>query len=152
MSGIKNAELNVYCEDEVAREIITLALSNELRARINIINVGSASAVVRLMAARFKDKTARPSCALLDGDQVGLKAEHVNAFVHQLENVLDRQAANDWIDNRLSFLPGGNQPEAWLINTVLANVSDRLAPDLGVPKEDLISHLEQAAVAEPHSR
>jgi len=55
LSGIKHTELDVYCEDDVAQELITLALPNEVRLRVNIIPIGSAAAVVRQLAEKFKE-------------------------------------------------------------------------------------------------
>jgi AAA domain, putative AbiEii toxin, Type IV TA system len=103
LSGIKQSELNIFCEDEFAQEIITLALPNELRSRVTVIPVGSAAAVIRLLATKFKEKAQCPSCGIVDGDQVQRKAEHVNVFLSTLENVKDRAAASDWIENRLTF-------------------------------------------------
>ncbi len=151
LSGMKQSELNVYCEDDFAQEIITLALPNEVRSRVTAIPIGSAAAVVRLLAAKFKEKSECPSCAIVDGDQVRRKSEHVDVFVSELENVKDLAAARDWIENRLTFLPSENRPEAWVIGQVVNDISDQLADDFGVTKEELKSYVEEAASAKDHT-
>lgn len=55
MSGVKQAELDVLCEDDIAQDILSLALPNDLRSRVRIIPIGSAAAVVRHLAARHKE-------------------------------------------------------------------------------------------------
>jgi predicted ATPase len=151
LSGIKQSELKVYCEDDFAHEVITLALPNELRSRVTVIPIGSAAAVVRVLAARFKEKSERASCGIIDGDQVQRKAEHVNVFISALENIKDRDASRDWIENRLTFLPSEARPETWVIKTVASDVSDNLADDFGVSKEELKSHIEAASGAKDHT-
>ena len=151
LSGIKQSELDIYCEDEFAQEIITLALPNELRSRVTVVPIGSAAAVVRLLAAKFKERAERPSCGIVDGDQVQRKAEHVNIFISALENVKDRAAARDWIENRLTFLPSENRPETWVVEKIANDISDHLADDFGVSKEELKSHIDAAVAAKDHT-
>ncbi len=151
LSGIKQSELDIYCEDDFAQEIITLTLPNELRSRITVIPIGSAAAVVRVLAARFKEKSDRASCGIVDGDQVQRKAEHVNVFISALENVKDRDASRDWIENRLTFLPSEARPESWVVKTVAGDISDNLADDFGVSKGELKTHIDAAAAAKDHT-
>jgi hypothetical protein len=151
LSGIKQSELDIYCEDEFAQEIITLALPNELRSRVTVVPIGSAAAVIRLLAAKFKEKGERPSCGIVDGDQVQRKAEHVNVFITTLETVKDRGAARDWIENRLTFLPSENRPETWVVQKIANDISEQLADDFGVSREELKSHIDAAVAAKSHT-
>jgi hypothetical protein len=52
---------------------------------------------------------------LLDGDQLSKKAEHIKEFLKALENPTE-QEAKDWVEKRLTFLPGNEWPEAWIVN------------------------------------
>ena len=151
LSGVKQAELDIYCEDEFSQELITLCLPNEVRARINIVSIGSAAAVVRQLAAKFKDMPDRQSCGILDGDQSRRKSDHVEVFLNALEKVRDAAAAKDWIGNRLAFLPGDKRPEAWVFGKIAADVSDGLAADFGVSKDELGSDLADAIAAKDHA-
>ena len=46
LSGVKDAELDIYCEDEIAKNILATALPNEIRLRVQITPIGSAAAVI----------------------------------------------------------------------------------------------------------
>lgn len=105
MSGIKHAELDIICEDGRAKNILALALPNEIRKRVEIIPIGSAAAVVRYMAFRLKDKKSEV-CCFLDGDKSAEKQKHIKIFVDALEQAKDKEQAKQWIENRLEFLPG----------------------------------------------
>ena len=107
--------------------------------------------MVRLLAAKFKEKAARPSCGIVDGDQVQRKTEHVHVFISALENVKDKQAARDWIENRLTFLPSENRPETWVVEKIANDISDHLADDFGVSKEELKSHIDAARALKNHT-
>lgn len=150
MSGIKQAELDIYCEDEFSQELITLALPNELRLRVNVVEIGSAAAVIRQLAARFKDTPDRASCGILDGDQSRRKADHVRVFLGALEKVKDGSAATDWIENRLTFLPEDRRPEHWVFSKLENDVTQRLADDFGVSVEELKCHVTEA-IAQDHT-
>jgi predicted ATPase len=151
LSGIKQAELDIYCEDDFSQELITLALPNELRLRVNIIPIGSAAAVIRQLAAKFKDRPDRASCGILDADQSRRKADHVRVFLGALEKVKDPNAATDWIENRLTFLPGESRPESWVFSKVEKDVTKRLADDFGLSVGQLKSHLTEATAAQDHT-
>jgi len=75
----------------------------------------------------------------------------VNVFISALENVKDRAAARDWIENRLTFLPSENRPETWVVEKIANDISDHLADDFGVSKEELKSHIDAAVAAKDHT-
>lgn len=62
-----------------------------------------------------KDK-AIEVCVLLDGDQLSKKGEHIKEFLKTLENPTEQQDAKDWVEKRLTFLPGNEWPESWIVN------------------------------------
>lgn len=151
LSGVKDAELDVYCEDDIAKNILASALPNEVRLRVQITPIGSAAAVVRQLAARYKEKGQKAACGLLDGDQALRKSEHVNVFLNAIETVKNRDQATEWIENRLAFLPGNTRPERWLIETIKDDVSDNLAADFGVAREVLSGFVEEALASTDHT-
>lgn len=151
MSGICQAELDVLCEDDIAKDILSLALPNELRSRVRVVPIGSAAAVVRHLAARYKEDSACAACGFLDGDKGLKKQEHVNLFLKTLEKVRDQQEATLWIENRLEFLPGNTWPERWVIQKHGCASFDKLPDEFGVTKEALTEYLEAAKLADKHN-
>lgn len=151
MPGLKQAELDILCEDSIAQNILSLALPNEIRARIQILPIGSAGAVVRHLAARSKEPNSRPVCGFLDGDKALKKQDHVNLFLKTLEQVKDSNAATQWIENRLGFLPGGVWPEKWIISKHQDGAFGALAVELGVTPDTFCAFLEAATLADKHA-
>ena len=151
MSGISQAELDVLCEDDIAKDILSLALPNELRSRVRIVPIGSAAAVVRHLAGRYKEDAARPVCGFLDGDKGLKKQEHVNLFLKTLEKVANQNEAALWIENRLGFLPGDTWPERWVIQKHGCASFGKLPDELGLTREALAEFVEAAKLAERHN-
>jgi predicted ATPase len=151
LSGVKDAELDIYCEDDIAKNILASALPNDIRARVQITPIGSAAAVVRQLAARYKEKTQRAACGLLDGDQALRKLEHVSVFLGAIETIKDRDKATEWIENRIAFLPGNARPERWLTEIIKDDVSENLAADFGVTKEVLGGFVDEAISSTDHT-
>jgi predicted ATPase len=151
LSGVKDAELDVYCEDDVAKNILASVLPNDIRLRVQITPIGSAAAVVRQLAARYKERSKRAACGLLDGDQTLKKAEYVGVFLGAIETAKDRDDATEWIENRLAFLPGDTRPERWLLQTIRNDISENLTDDFGVAKEVLTGFVEEALSSTDHT-
>lgn len=151
LSGVKQAEMDVLCEDEFARDVLALALPNDLRSRVNIIPIGSAVAVMRQMSARLREKPDPSVCAILDGDQSGRRTPLAKEFTSAFEDSNKRPDAEDWVSSRLTFLPGKTSPEKWVLSCVSADVSANLSEDLGATKESIRSYVEEAAAARQHT-
>lgn len=150
LSGVKEAELDIYCEDEIAASVLSLALPNDIRSRVQITPIGSSAAVIRQLVAKFKDKSDRGVCGFLDGDKVLKKAEHVNLFLKALEKVRNPQDATQWIENRLAFLPGNTWPERWILSKHEEGAFDALVNELGVPSDFLKDCVDVALLSEQH--
>jgi hypothetical protein len=133
-----------------AKNILAAALPNELRVRVQITPIGSAAAVIRQLAARYKETSKRAACGLLDGDQTLRKMKQINLFLNAIEAVKDRDKATEWIENRLAFLPGDTRPERWLLQTIKGDISADLADDLGVSKEELAAFVDEALALTDH--
>jgi predicted ATPase len=150
MSGISQAELDVFCEDDIAKDILSLALTNDLRSRIRILPIGSAAAVARHLAAKYKENSTIPVCGFLDGDKGLDKREYVKLFLKSLEKVTDQDEATLWVENRLAFLPGNTWPERWVILKYGCKSFHKLTDEFGVSQEALVEYVEAAKSADKH--
>jgi energy-coupling factor transporter ATP-binding protein EcfA2 len=150
LSGEKQAEVDVYCEDGISEHLIAAALPNQIRSRVRILPIGSSTAVIRHLAARYKDPGKREVCAILDGDKRLEKSQQVDLFTKTLESVKDPDSARLWVQNRIEYLPGTVWPEKWIPAQHAANPSDVVASSLGVAVEELREHLGSAQRASKH--
>jgi predicted ATPase len=135
LSGQSNSELDILVEDETAQTILENCLSNELRHRVKIIPIGSSVAVVRHMAARYKDKTDAEVCVFLDGDKRSSQKSHISEFLKALEKADD--TAEQWIEKRLMFLPGNGTPESWVIEQRSEKTYERFTREFEISKEQV---------------
>jgi len=65
LSGRPSAELDILVEDDSAKMIVETCLTSELRSRIKVLPIGSSAAVMRHMAARYKENRSPEVCVLL---------------------------------------------------------------------------------------
>jgi len=119
LSGRPNSELDILVEDKAAKLILETVLDKELRARTNILYIGSSAAVMRHLAARYKEIRQRKGntpeiCVFLDGDKSSRKSEQINQFTKALENPTEQNESKDWVEKRLLFIPGNEWPELWI--------------------------------------
>ncbi|MCG6137027.1 MAG: ATP-binding protein [Nostoc sp. LLA-1] len=122
LSGRLNVELDIVVEDEAAQLIVETVLDNELRSRTKVLPIGSATAVMRYLSAKYKEYTYKQDgtielCVIFDGDQAPKKSEHIRQFLNSLEKLNDteKEKAKDWVEKRLTFLPGNDWTELWII-------------------------------------
>lgn len=122
LSGRPNVELEIIVEDDAAKLILETVLDKELRSRTKVLPIGSATAVMRHLGAKYKENIHKQDgiielCVLLDGDQESKKSEHIRQFLNSLEKLNDteKEEAKEWVEKRLIFLPGNDWPESWII-------------------------------------
>lgn len=72
LKASNSQELDILVEDEVARAILLAALPAEIRTRVSIRVIGSASAVARQLAASYVRNAEDQVIAIFDGDQRAL--------------------------------------------------------------------------------
>jgi predicted ATPase len=111
LSGRPNAELNILVEDGEAKLIVETALDKELRSRTTVLRIGSAAAVMRHLAGKYKEAKHNSGnkvevCVFLDGDKLSTKSEQIKQFINALENPTEQKESKDWVEKRLLFLPG----------------------------------------------
>jgi energy-coupling factor transporter ATP-binding protein EcfA2 len=151
LSGENSNELDIYTEDGVAACIVEAVLSNDIRKRVNVIPIGSAIAIVRQMAARYKDAGKSECVAVMDGDQSSSIQMHEDHFIKALETSKDRRVEAQWFRERLLFLPGKTWPEKWLILSLKAANITGLAEIFRVSEEELSSYIDEAETAGKHN-
>ncbi len=96
LSGDKSGELTIYVENGVARIIVEAVFDIENRKHVSIVPISSSVAVIRQMAARYKEQDSREYTAILDGDQFESFTKHEKYFISVLEGNVDSGDAISW--------------------------------------------------------
>jgi hypothetical protein len=143
-------ELDVFVEDGIARHIVQAVLPTDLRRRVSILPIGSSSAIVRQMAASFKNRNRGECIALLDGDQRANARGHRRYFRRTVEAGTGSDAASEWFEERLAYLPGDSWPEWWVFSRLAELDIAPLADLLGIEEDELHELCEEAADAGKH--
>lgn len=153
LSGRHTQELDIFVEDEVGASLVMGILPLELRQRLRILPIGSSEAVLRQIAARYRENNYQ-FIVFLDGDK---RHEH-QASIRKVKNYLEnRFEINDfqmteWINARLHYLPGERWPEVWLIEQLLEmDNRERLEQDWGCDDVTISGALGEALIAGKHN-
>lgn len=132
-------ELDILVEDIVAEKLLLTFLPSELRSRIKIEVIGSASALSRQLGAIYQRTKKHPTLVIFDGDQKRLRDNNLKTARSTIEkNLAD---FDNWFDNSVTYLPGDYWPEKWIIEkniTYADNLSNIVKADLNTVKEALI--------------
>lgn len=149
MSGNKNIELEIFIEDKIAESIINSLLPANIRSRIKINVIGSATAISRQMAASWiRDKNSEV-IAIFDGDQRNKISNNFNTANSTIE--VGNAEFKEWFHKRICFLPGSTWPEAFLIQKCKEKL-DLTKETLGLENEDdAAEFLEYGLQAGKHS-
>ena len=145
LSGKRNAELDIYVEDEVAEDTVNSVLTNNIKDRVNVRPIGSAAAIIRHLSARYKDQDVREACAIFDGDQRTKKQSLLKSFLNNLESSRSTEE-EDWIKKRLTFLPGDTWPEKWILSNIYDADIHAMAEDYGVLEPEELKDFIKAAL------
>jgi predicted ATPase len=137
-------ELDVFVEDGIAENMVRSILPVETRRRVNILPVGSAEAVVRQMAARFKERNRGDCVALLDGDQRTRRVKLLKHFLKMLEINRNEKEEQAWFEQRLDFLPGNLWPESWVFEKLVELNLNSLTNKMAISRVELFSLCENA--------
>jgi predicted ATPase len=132
MAGENSSEIDLFVEDDIARTLVGLSLTNAVRSRSNVLPIGSDSAIVRQMAARFRNLKEGECYSIFDGDKEALHSTLRSNFLKLLETITDKKTAESWFDDRVSYLPGGTTPEKWLIEVGFDKAGEKIADALSV--------------------
>jgi energy-coupling factor transporter ATP-binding protein EcfA2 len=148
MSARNGLELDIYVEDDIAKAMIQAALPANIRSRLTISIIGSASALARQIAALYVRGEMKPMIAIFDGDQRSKESDnlvHAKKMAEKTKSDFD-----DWFKNHICYLPGDTWPEAWLLQKGSDNL-DALAALLNVDSESLSDQIEYALQAGKHN-
>jgi hypothetical protein len=151
LAGENSNELDIFVEDGTAKKILELALSTETRNRVNIIAIGSASAIARQLAARFKNVKEGACLAILDGDKRNSFAETKTIFLNSLETVKMDQDLENWLNQRVEYLPGDSWPEIWILNEIKQSDCIFLCSLLKIEKDILLEYIEESLLSGKHN-
>lgn len=113
MGNTQPKELEILVEDDVAESLLSSALPVELRTRIKITVIGSASALSRQLAAIYLRDKKCPVIAIFDGDQKSLKKDNLKHAKDMAENPGSDFEA--WFNEKSTYLPGESWPESWIM-------------------------------------
>ena len=144
MAGENSNELDIFVEDDTAKNLIEIALSNETRLRVNFLVIGSSSAVTRQLTARYKNIKKGECIAILDGDKSTKNESLYHNFLNMLESVDDKDAAESYIKDRLKFLPGITWPEKWIFLEIKQKYVAELAAELSIDETSLNDYLDDS--------
>lgn len=148
MGATHGSDALVLVEDDVARALIQECLPADVRSRIDLKAIGSASALSRQLAAAYVRKETKPTFAVFDGDQ--RKSEGAN--ISHAKKMAENSSSDfvNWFKNRISYLPGSSWPEAWLIEKSKEEV-ELVSAALSCEVGDVLGLLEYALQAGKHN-
>ncbi len=152
LAGQNTQELDVFVEDSVGKSILQNILPKNLRERVQIYDIGSDQAVLKQVAAHYREKKIN-FIAFLDGDKRNTHQSQIATVKKHLECRIDSDDVFcSIIDKRLCYIPGNEWPERSLLQYI-KKVSDKteLISRWSISTtDDINSFLEQALLAEKH--
>ncbi|PPV05249.1 AAA domain [Xanthomonas bromi] len=148
MGDEARAELYVMVEDDVARSLVLEALSSALRARVEVLIVGSAAAISRQIAAARIREDQREYLAVFDGDQSEKIRDNLGVARRMFEVPLNN--LDTWFSDRVCYLPGEAWPEVWMLQKA-KQVSDKIGASLSIDQEEVSDLMEYGLQAGKHN-
>lgn len=148
MGDEAKVEVFVMVEDDVAKSLVLEALPASVRARIEVLIVGSATAISRQLTAAFVRQDRRAFIAVLDGDQVVKIKENLACGRRMLEK--PAQDFEKWFTDRVYYLPGDTWPESWLVQRC-KDISQQVSSALGIEQSEVSDIMEYALQAGKHN-
>jgi len=133
MSGRNEAEVKIYCEDDIASLIIERSLPAGLRKRVRVTPVGPDSTLAPQARSHLLTGDTPTILLIWDGD---VTPNQARSWLEQQKDPRDPQRTLASVVN-WTFLPGGCPPEKWLLNVL--NSPDghaRLAEEFGVDEHE----------------
>lgn len=147
LSAENSQELDVMVEDKVAAKLLSSALPSNIRSRLQIEVIGSASSLSRQMGAIFQRGKKTKSLIIFDGDQRKFYRNNLNCAHSMLEK--SEGEFTKWFSENIAYLPGDEWPEKWIINKNLEYV-DNLAMLVNGDPDITMAALNRGAGSEKH--
>ncbi len=150
LAGENSNELDIFVEDNCAMNVVHSFFDHEIRNRVNIIPIGSASSLIRQLSARYKNLKVGECLGILDGDKRNEMDNYFKQFINLVENPKKKEAAKEWVEKRLITLPDSIHPELWILNQC-HEIIDDLSNLFAVSTDSLKNAIKKAKRAEKHS-
>jgi energy-coupling factor transporter ATP-binding protein EcfA2 len=151
LGGRPSDELLVLVEDDVSSDLLKGCLDADQRKRLSIIGVGSVTAVMRHLAAKYIEGGSREVCVFLDGDQASEDQKNFRQFISSIDDNRMHAQAEDWFSSRVHYLPGDEWPEAWLVKSRGTSTYERFEAEFGLSKDQTIDILDGGFRAGKHN-
>lgn len=148
MAAIPGHELDILVEDEVAKTLLQSTLPAQVRSRVVITVIGSATALARQLAAIYVRGEERPTLAVFDGDQ-RTKENNNRTHAEKMAEVVSNDFSN-WYNSRIAYLPGDTWPELWLVQKS-ANCLDSISKLTSSEPDVIAGVLEYGLQAGKHN-
>lgn len=152
LAGKASDEITILTEDIIGASIIQEFVNANTRRRIRIIPIGSDQAVLRQLAAHFRE--ADYSCiAFLDGDKRQEQSSAKEKVKKNLETRYNDMSPEDfdiWLSEHLRYLPGQTTPEKWLLSVIDENSCTQLSQMWGLDIGEANQIIEGAQNTETH--
>lgn len=107
ISAKNTEEMVVYCEDEVAKEIIKTAVCKE-KTRIICGCIGSKTELLKAVHCHIKNKDPRKFVVIWDGDVTD----------NEIDSYFKKNTSLNKENIKYTKLPGDMSPEKWILNTL----------------------------------
>ncbi|MDE0703200.1 MAG: AAA family ATPase [Rhodospirillaceae bacterium] len=147
-------ELDLFVEDNVAAAILQRGLPLRLRQRINILPIGSVTALLRIAASRYLEKRDQFMC-ILDGDARRRQNKNIDTVRKNIEEKFrdSKEEMIEWSDKRIKYLPSNDNPEKWLLKACRdIDVKSQLINVWQLEESgDVASLIEAALLEEDHN-
>lgn len=148
MGAHQKKELQIYVEDDIAQSIVSSCLTATTRTRVEIVRIGSATAIARQLAAAYVRKEKSNLLCVFDGDQKKLETDNFNHAKSMAENPKDD--FEEWFKERLTYLPKDSWPEAWLVQSA-KGIIPAISAAVSANEDDMTMYLEYALQAGKHN-
>lgn len=147
LSSKNSQELEILVEDVVAAKLLSSILPSNIRSRLQIEVIGSASSLSRQMAAVFQRGPKNKIVAIFDGDQKKFYKDNLKCANSMLER--DQEEFSQWFFKNINYMPGDEWPEKWIINKNIEYVNN-LALLVNGDVDVTTAALERGAGSEKH--
>jgi hypothetical protein len=122
LSANNHADLNVLVEDVVAVSLLRAVLPSDIRCRVSIEAIGSASALARQLSSNYQREVKQNLLVCFDGDQRSREGINIAHAIKMIEN--PSTDVESWLKDRFMYLPGDKWPESWLLDECTKSASE----------------------------
>ena len=148
LASIPSKELEIYVEDKVAEKLLQASLPHQVRSRLTLKKIGSATALVKQLAALYLNGDRSPFLIVFDGDQRINENNHLNFAKKMAEKVCEN--FDHWFKDHIAYLPGEDWPEMWVVRNSYECMED-ICKQLNCSFDDLKVSLDSALTAGKHN-